>query len=463
LEEEKTTFDKLLERLGDIEQVAGFIGDVKTHIDSVKQFQDIGALYQNASNLGKLYYYGEQLILVSSNCALDEVCDTIRLPPSALDKTLGGFKAAIGACEIINAFTKETVDGWKVATGTLDMLSGLANFVKFAPGVGNIVKGSLDAASAFIKMGLAIADGEDGTVIASYALDGAAGLLTLGAGIAALIPGGQIVAAALLLVAGLCKLASLIVKHWDAIVQALEVIAYVVAEVLLVVTVVVAMAIGIAVAVTAAIVIGVLSMVTLGAIAAAIVVWRLMLTAAAAALITLLVAGLMILAVGVVLLVGIVAIGLLIFSGAVAIAKAVIGWLSGLFSRQKDIATEAKKWWKAIAKKLKKAVENAAKEAARDYENGVVRIINGQIRVVERYAQGGFPSTGQTFLAREAGPELVGTIGNRNAVVNNDQIVESVSRGVYGAFMSALSSQNSGASAHATLYLDGKKISSAVC
>lgn len=38
--------------------------------------------------------------------------------------------------------------------------------------------------------------------------------------------------------------------------------------------------------------------------------------------------------------------------------------------------------------------------------------------------------TGQIFLAREAGPELVGTIGNHTSVMNNDQIVASVSDGV---------------------------------
>ena len=59
---------------------------------------------------------------------------------------------------------------------------------------------------------------------------------------------------------------------------------------------------------------------------------------------------------------------------------------------------------------------------------------------VSYYAQGGFPLDGQMFVAREAGPELVGTIGNRSAVVNNDQIVESVSRGVYQAVVSAMGS-----------------------
>ena len=54
------------------------------------------------------------------------------------------------------------------------------------------------------------------------------------------------------------------------------------------------------------------------------------------------------------------------------------------------------------------------------------------------FAQGGFPAQGQMFIAREAGPELVGTIGGRNAVVNNNQIVDSVSSGVYRAVSSAL-------------------------
>ena len=54
------------------------------------------------------------------------------------------------------------------------------------------------------------------------------------------------------------------------------------------------------------------------------------------------------------------------------------------------------------------------------------------------YAAGGFPADGEMFIAREAGPEMVGSIGNRTAVVNNDQIVESVSSGVYKAVVSAM-------------------------
>lgn len=52
---------------------------------------------------------------------------------------------------------------------------------------------------------------------------------------------------------------------------------------------------------------------------------------------------------------------------------------------------------------------------------------------------GGFLDAGQLFVAREAGPEMVGSIGNRTAVANNDQIVEAVSDGVYRAVAAAMS------------------------
>ena len=55
---------------------------------------------------------------------------------------------------------------------------------------------------------------------------------------------------------------------------------------------------------------------------------------------------------------------------------------------------------------------------------------NGDWMPVQNYAKGGMPNGSQLFWAREAGPELVGTIGGHTAVMNNDQIVASVSDGV---------------------------------
>lgn len=59
-----------------------------------------------------------------------------------------------------------------------------------------------------------------------------------------------------------------------------------------------------------------------------------------------------------------------------------------------------------------------------------------------QYASGGFPSMGQMFIAREAGPELVGRIGNKTAVANNDQIISGIASAVYGAMMAANEDSN---------------------
>ena len=87
----------------------------------------------------------------------------------------------------------------------------------------------------------------------------------------------------------------------------------------------------------------------------------------------------------------------------------------------------------------------------------------------KRYATGGYPETGQMFIAREAGAELVGNIGRKTAVVNNEQIVASVSRGVAEANNeqnSLLQEQNSLLRAllekETGVYLDGKRLTNSV-
>lgn len=78
-----------------------------------------------------------------------------------------------------------------------------------------------------------------------------------------------------------------------------------------------------------------------------------------------------------------------------------------------------------------------------------------------QYATGGFPRTGQVFIAGEAGAEMVGSLDGKPAVVNNDQIVEAVSSGVYGAVVSAMNMSNTGGSgqpSEVTLEIDGTKL-----
>lgn len=69
-------------------------------------------------------------------------------------------------------------------------------------------------------------------------------------------------------------------------------------------------------------------------------------------------------------------------------------------------------------------------------------IFAGHWQPITAYAGGGTPDAGQMFVAREAGPEMVGTIGGHTAVMNNDQIVASVSSGVYEAVLAAMGGQS---------------------
>lgn len=78
------------------------------------------------------------------------------------------------------------------------------------------------------------------------------------------------------------------------------------------------------------------------------------------------------------------------------------------------------------------------------------------------YAKGGFPDMGEMFIAREAGPEMVGKIGNKNAVVNNQQIVDSVSEGVYAAVLAAMRQSEGNGGQAVNVYLDGRQITANV-
>lgn len=79
---------------------------------------------------------------------------------------------------------------------------------------------------------------------------------------------------------------------------------------------------------------------------------------------------------------------------------------------------------------------------------------------IPEFASGGFPEEGQLFVAREAGPEMVGSMGGRTTVANNDQIVEGISQGVYEAVISANSQNNQQLTGN--VYIDGSKVGKVV-
>lgn len=79
---------------------------------------------------------------------------------------------------------------------------------------------------------------------------------------------------------------------------------------------------------------------------------------------------------------------------------------------------------------------------------------------LKKYADGGFPDYGDLFIANEAGPELVGTIGNRTAVANSS----SIETAIYNAVRSAMSDSAGGQSAdiHVTVDIDGDTVGETV-
>ena len=132
-----------------------------------------------------------------------------------------------------------------------------------------------------------------------------------------------------------------------------------------------------------------------------------------------------------------------------------------------------------------KAVINGILATIEKTINGFLRLLNGAISLINeipgvniekvdlinipRLAEGGGVATGQMFIAREAGAELVGNIGRKTAVMNNEQIVASVARGVADANSeqnSLLREQNSLLRSllekDSGVYLDGKRLTNSV-
>lgn len=99
----------------------------------------------------------------------------------------------------------------------------------------------------------------------------------------------------------------------------------------------------------------------------------------------------------------------------IAPIKTLIGWIQSVFGWAKSAVQQLNEFFKA---------NNA--RAERIQADGSIYL--------QGFAAGGFPDVGQLFVARESGPEMVGTIGGRTAVANNDQITD----GIYNAVRDAM-------------------------
>lgn len=147
----------------------------------------------------------------------------------------------------------------------------------------------------------------------------------------------------------------------------------------------------------------------------------------------------------------------LAFEGLAGIVKGVFSTLGGVLFTFFNIILGG---WNAIVNSL-----NKVKIKIPDWVKYVFPELGGKefsfnltpvdLLKVPKLAMGGELTAGQMFIANEAGPELIGNIGNRTVVMNNDQITDKVSDGVYRAVKEAMSEQSDRA---LVVELDGEVI-----
>lgn len=152
----------------------------------------------------------------------------------------------------------------------------------------------------------------------------------------------------------------------------------------------------------------------------------------------------------------------------------VLGFVDGIKSKYSDLSNSIKSvlsntlsnrmadsYGTDFGKRLGSAV-------ASSFRNSYFPALHGNVSVgssglvelkLRAYAAGGFPDEGQLFIARESGAEMVGSIRGKTAVANNDQIVESVSSGVYRAVKEAIG-DNGSSNGNVTIVvqMDGKEM-----
>ena len=118
-----------------------------------------------------------------------------------------------------------------------------------------------------------------------------------------------------------------------------------------------------------------------------------------------------------------------LLNGGMAIAKALSGdWVGAIFSAFGAVGNVAGNWLEGAVNWL----GNAAGDVV-DWLGGVANDVINFFGGIFGFASGGFPDAGQLFIAREAGAEMVGSLGSHTAVANNDQIVEGIREGVEAA------------------------------
>lgn len=138
------------------------------------------------------------------------------------------------------------------------------------------------------------------------------------------------------------------------------------------------------------------------------------------------------------------------------------------FSSKLEIGTKISSLWNTVKRewnRTKTKLTFPIKMPHFSWGSKTTKILGASVKVpdlkISWYANGGFPDMGQIFIARERGAEMVGNIGGKTAVANNDQITSAIAAAVgpavYDAVLSAMANSNSG-TGDITVIVGGQKI-----
>ena len=133
----------------------------------------------------------------------------------------------------------------------------------------------------------------------------------------------------------------------------------------------------------------------------------------------------------------------------------VTGIFSGLASKIQSIISSIINFVQNMINTVRNAISSVGSAIS-----GIGGTISARVR---GFASGGYPESGQLFIANEGtAPEMVGTIGGRTAVATNADIVAAIEGGVFRAMSAAMSSGGNGKQTEFVFNLNGREFARAI-
>ena len=121
-----------------------------------------------------------------------------------------------------------------------------------------------------------------------------------------------------------------------------------------------------------------------------------------------------------------------LWDGLKSVWSSIAGWLQGCADFVGGVWDGIVEGAKSIFVSAKEDAEEETADDSDDWDYGTNSPVSG-------HASGGFPKSGQMFVAREDGiPEMVGSWGGRAAVANNQQITQGITQAVQNGMHSCM-------------------------